>query len=266
MATDDLPLNEDDDLFNFDDMKPDSAQAPIEASKPEGNVAVSIEAKPVATNQAAASKSSAEPARTTPAPAPAIPSREPAAQLPLVKPVVFKQTEERVAPSIAEPPTAKVGRQRLSVLTLLLLVLASLVNIVLIGIVWRSMSGMDKALNEVALRVAHANDSNAGDATKKKAAWQSLVVEAPNSDEGELTLAAAAQEIRHGEYERSRVRVYSLLSVIDRFDAKVRPNLEARAQVLAADSFREQAEAVERESASPAGARGVLDEATEQHR
>ncbi len=256
MATDNPPINEDDDLFNFDEMNRGSSRAAVAstplAAAPASSigaavapVVVATAPQPNATSERVIATASAAP---LPQPAPAIPSRAPPGQLPLVKPVVVKAAEPKVAASRPAPAKASVVRQRPAALTLALLAGALLVNVVLVCVVWRSMTGLDAALRQVGESVAHANDSTATNAAKQPSGWQDLEIKSPNSKEGEVTLAAAAEEVRRGEFERARARLYSLLSVIDRFDAAARPNLAARAQVLAADAYREQADALEHKS------------------
>ena len=56
-------------------------------------------------------------------------------------------------------------------------------------------------------------------------------------------LAIARQEIESGRFGAARQRLQRLLAVVDRVEASVRPDVEAEAAFLVADSYRAQAEA-----------------------
>ncbi|HUR28975.1 MAG TPA: hypothetical protein VM509_12370 [Planctomycetota bacterium] len=178
-------------------------------------------------------------------------------QLPPAQPLVEHVAVTRPAPPapVVEPrPPARTERKN-NLPTRALLALAILVNVALVGVVSNSMSGMRSALQEVGEIARRSNAEGAHGKSGEKAAWQELDLEKSASAEAETALTTAALEIRRGEYERARARLYSLLSVIDRFPPSARSNLAARAQVLAADAYREQADAVERQltTAEPLG-------------
>ena len=261
MSTDSKQPSEDDDLFNFDDLfrapstgEPAVVTAPavaqtVFAPAPAARTPVAT-AKPTATVKPAAA--------TQPTPT--------NAQLPVVK---------AVAPKVAEAPTAKLAAplamppsetRRASPLTLVAVGMAMLVNLALIGIVWRSMSGMDAALREVGDHVARASEPAAHEQIVKPQTWQALVIEAPTDGEAERALESAAADVRLGEFELARTRLYSLLSVIDRFDVKLRASLTSRAQVLIADTYREQADRVEHETAADAAQSGFMKLSQEPHK
>jgi hypothetical protein len=236
--------NEEDDLFNFDDL----FRSP---SKSEPATVAAPAASATATRAPAAVP---KPLVASAAPAPA----NTPGQLPLVRPVTPKpqsapvpQTEARTAMLEREP-------RRASALTFATLGLATLVNLALVGVVWRSMSGMGNALREVGDQVARASELSAEPAREPGHEWQAIMDAAPKSGEGEQALEAAAHDLAIGDFERCRVRLYSLLTVVDRFDVKLRSGLTSRAQVMIADSYREQADRVERESATHVGESGFL--------
>ncbi|HTF87802.1 MAG TPA: hypothetical protein VK843_05290 [Planctomycetota bacterium] len=288
MATENPPINEEDDLFNFDDMnrgssKAEVVSAPAPARAPVA-AAAAVEVKPVAAPVAAPVKASADHGHVAPAhsPAPAasaapspvhapapvpVAPKAPAGQLPLVKPVTVKVAEPlpaRPAPvSIAAPRSKRPG-----LLTLGLIALALMVNVGLVGIVWRSMSSADDVPHNLPEHLPLAADPIPPSlphvappvATKPPSpAWENLDIKAPVLGEADVALAAATEEIRRGEYENARSRLFSLLSVLDRFEASTRPNIAARAQLLAADAYREQADALEHRQAADVAASGFLD-------
>lgn len=215
--------DEEDDLFNFDNGR--------YVASPSSSVAVA------------------------PPPAAQEPASAPPSQLPLARPVVERVVEPRPvlpAPVVAtqvpvQAPRVEVASSRL---TRVLLALAVAGNIALVGLVWSSTSGMRSALQEVGEIARRSTVPDTKVAEVKPAAWQELDLKKSVSAEGDTALDVAAEEITRGEYERARGRLYSLLSVIDRFPAGVRSNLAARAQVLVADAYREQADALEREATS----------------
>lgn len=278
MSTEQTKHSEEDDLFNFDELDfgarapgtaaPATAPAPTPAAPIPAKPTVAAAAtKPIpstATLPAATNVAPALPVpREIPRPTPAVASNAPAA-LPLVPAVSNLFTPAPVAASNTATASAPRERKRPASFTFLALCIVTLINLALVAIVWRSMSGMDKALENVGKQTAQLPGPEVAHSPAKPSAWQDLTIEAPRSDEGELALTTAREEIRRGDYERARARLYSLLSVIDRFEVKLRPNLAARAQVMAADSFREQADAIERAAAS-GEAPGFVNEGKEKH-
>ncbi|MEO6711172.1 MAG: hypothetical protein ABI054_04210 [Planctomycetota bacterium] len=291
MATENPPINEEDDLFNFDDMnrgssKAEVASAPAPARAP---VAPAAELKSVAAPVAAPVKANADHGHAAPAasPAPALstaanpihaPAPVPVApkaaagQLPLVRPVTLKVAE----PLPLRTAVVSIGtpRKRPGLLTLCLIGLALLVNVGLVGVVWRSMASTDDVPRNLSEHLPSAADPTPHSlvnvaptvATRPPSpAWQNLDIQAPVLGEADVALAAATEEIRRGEYENARSRLFSLLSVLDRFETNTRPNIAARAQLLAADAYREQADALESRQASDVAASGFLDPPKEQH-
>lgn len=273
MTTGNISSNEEDDLFNFDGLSlgaKTGAAASAVAAAPAAPIApaaahASTPLAHVASTAPAAALPTASSPVARPLPAQAAGTQgQAAAQLPLVMPVTAKPASAPSFEAAAQPQSSSRAKQRPSILTFAALVLATLVNVALVGIVWRSMSSMDSALKEVGARAGQIDEPSEPAPLTPSSAWKDLSLLAPKSDEGELALATAAEEIARGEYESARARLYSVLSVIDRFDAKVRSNLASRAQVLAADSFREQADRVEREAAAVA-APGFVDGPKEKH-
>lgn len=226
---------EEDDLFNFDDL----FRGPSKAESATATARV----PPALPKPAPAAASAAPAVASTPS------------QLPLVRPVTPRPPVQ-TAPLAAAPPV--IEPRRAGGLNLAALGLATLVNLALVGVVWRSMSGMDSALREVGDQVARASEPSSSTANTPRHEWQQLMDAAPVSGEGEQALESAAHDLSLGDYERCRVRLYSLLAVVDRFDVKQRSRLTSRAQVLIADSYREQADRVERESATHAGESGFI--------
>ncbi len=265
--------SEEDDLFNFDGLShgakpnppaPKLATAPVASAAPAAAQAATPVSHAASTAPAAALPlANAPAARALPTPVAGAQGHV-AGQLPLVAAQLAKPASTPTSEASAQVQTASRGKQRPSILTFAALLLATLVNVALVGIVWRSMSSMDSALKEVGERAGRVDEHTDPAPPVQPSTWKDLSSLAPKSDEGELALATAAAEIARGEYESARARLYSVLSVIDRFDAKVRSNLASRAQVLAADSFREQADRVEREAGAIA-APGFIDESKEKH-
>ncbi len=250
MTTETTPLDEADDLFSFDDMMaPGPQQSPVQSP-----------VQPPAQPSAKAPATEPEIVAVSPEPVAARPEPVAAKAEPIKvhadkAPVAVVQEKPKLA--AASPRAA----QRPSPLTLVAVLVACLLNLALIGVVWRSMSGVGNALREVGDRVAHATEIAAVATPQQPSAWKGNSILAPASDEAELALEMARAEIQNGEFERARARIYSLLSVIDRFEARLRGSIAARAQVLAADSYREQANALEHPS--HAGTAGFIRASTE---
>ena len=275
MATEDPSINEDDDLFNFDGLSRSTSEIATSATAATATAAKSAHATapkvpapalptPVATKATSERSTAALPAAAAPA-APAVLTSTTPGQLPLVKPVVAKAVEPRSAAPAAPLAPVRASGKRPAALTFGLLGIAMLLNIALVGVVWHSMSGADAQKNPEALPVVHQSVPAPIAVVTKPPAFQNLDIHVPQPSEGELALAAATDEIKRGEYERARARMYSLLSVIDRFKIAERPNLAARAQVLAADAYREQADAVERQTISVHEAPGFVSELAGKH-
>lgn len=274
MANDQAPPDDGDDLFNFDDLIRDSASpaAPHAAAAPVAPVSTAA-GTPAPATASAPSGSSAQAAPAPVTPPNAAPQEKPAAPA-VAKPVARVTTAAAqaqvaaVKAVVAKPPETAptrevpVPRPRSNRWTLIAFAAATAVNLALVGVVWKSMSGVGDALRNVGENVARAQDGG----EPRASAWSQITLEAPKADEGELALETAAAEIERGEYERARVRLYSLLSVLDRFDVDLRPNLAARAQVLAADSYRVQADAAEREMLEVSSRAGFVATPSEEHR
>ena len=238
--------NEEDDLFNFDDL----FRGPSNAEPATG--ATPAPAATVTAPRAPASAVKPPVASATPAAA------NTPGQLPLVRPVT-QRPQSATAPLAAALPAGLAPESRRSgALSLAAIVLATLVNLALVGVVWRSMSGMGSALREVGDQVARASESSAQPANDPELERQQVRDAEPQASEGEQALEAAARDLSLGDFERCRVRLHSLLCVIDRFDAKLRSRLTSRAQVMIADSYREQADRIERESATLSGESGFI--------
>lgn len=274
MANDQAPPDDGDDLFNFDDLmrdsaKPAAAQTPAAPATPvaSGGTAAQAPAQP------APSASNPNHAPNHPAPPSVAPQDKPAAPA-VAKPVARTTTAaaqaqvaavKAVVAKTPEPAPARevpASRPRSNRWTLVAFAVATAVNLALVGVVWNSMSGVGDALRDVGENVARAQDGG----EPRSSAWSQITLDAPKADEGELALETAAAEIERGEYERARARLYSLLSVLDRFDVDLRPNLAARAQVLAADSYRVQADAAEREILESSSRAGFVTPPSEEHR
>ena len=173
------------------------------------------------------------------------------------------ESGERVRDAASRASNTK---HRPRALSQILLACALLGNLALVGVVWRSMKDMSAALvrdEEPATRSTGHDEDHLG-APPKHASQGAPVSRAPEIEpigfaepqgtapdpqEGELALETAAEEIRLGEFERARARLYSLLSVLDRFAPTERSGLASRAQVLVADSYRAQADELERQVA-----------------
>lgn len=69
-------------------------------------------------------------------------------------------------------------------------------------------------------------------------------------DEGVAALERAAELSANGEHQRARESLYALLAVCDRLSAESRLDVEARARLLIADSWRLEADALESELAA----------------
>jgi hypothetical protein len=226
--------DEADDLFNFDDLFRGSSQ-------PESVGAGASTSAPL---------SAPRPTPTSPAPS----SAAAPGQLPLVKAVAPKPAAPAPAPS-ANPAALP---RRFGAPTVALLLIATLANLALVGVVWRSMSGMGSALSAAVDKVANANESPPATAPRAVEAWEYLNIKVPTSNESKQALDAAAKDLSQGDFERARARLYSLLAVVDRFDVSLRAGVTSRAQVMLADSFREQADRIEAQGAARPAQSGFL--------
>jgi hypothetical protein len=212
-----LALDDEEDLFNFDELLSETQKAALVLVE-------ELDTAPAA---------SAEP---TPA-APAAQSAPPAQALP-----------DPSAPLPTPPPAATIVHQRLSITPVAVLVLAVvvLVNLGLALVSWRSVSSVQELVlgmgNEVIETTQAIRDETSERAQRFESQARPIV--SPSS-EGAATLEQARRWFDQGEFRRARQSLYGLLAVIDRVDAAVRPDLEARARFLIADSYRFEADWLE---------------------
>ena len=248
--------NPEEDLFNFDDLLMDAfgsleqepgkeprGALPERKSAPAPRPVVTAPARPRVLQDAQ------EPAA---APAAASAPAAPMAQAPIVV----------QAPAVTVPPTTVVVQPAPQSSSLQQLALGAflLVNVVFGVLCWRSLAtvrslvveqGAASAPEDVPPQPVEAPDAVAGPASV--AAEPELPFEPPlQLDEAGAGLALALEALEQERFDLARQRLFGLLAVIDRYDERVRPDLEARASFLLGDCWRREAEAAERALASAA--------------
>ncbi len=223
-------FDEDDDLFDFDEI--------VQAALEETGFHQGIE--DLLDEEDSAQEAEAElPAQPAPAaPAAAAPG---AAAIP-------------TADLLAAPSTGRSGRyvwqesgdRKGASPTVWVLVLVAACNLALVGVAWRSLGTMETAIDKVGARLsdpllvtpADGSDEPRGEAPATT--WRPP--EVSTAPEGRQTLELAREDLERGAFGRARRRLYSLLAVLDRVEVSEREDVEARARLLVADSWRLEAE------------------------
>lgn len=254
-------IDENEDLFSFDEL-----------TEPKATVGDAGAIAPATTGAAPAfSNINEEAMAAVLGPAPTSAPAVAAVPAPDTAPVVGG-TSAPAAPAPKAPPVTELGRFKLdfrgSPVLLAALALFALGNLALIGLVWKSMSTFQASLEA---RPSVATDSHGNSNTGSGApsgdphAGASSTADAPRppaqlepKPEGEETLANARQAIDRGDFEGARRMLYGLLAVADRWEPARRADLEARATIAIADSYRLQADALAAEPAPPAKTPGEV--------
>lgn len=149
----------------------------------------------------------------------------------------------------AEPAVISRGRpqdstRRASLTPGACIVLAAclVLNLVLVGVCWRSLRSVQGVVVDVGHQVLATAGELRAEAQREprpaKAAAQ--LPEGPVVPQGMDAVERAAREIEQGHFSRARQQLYTLLSNIDRVDAAYRAQVELHARYQVAESWRRQ--------------------------
>ncbi len=175
----------------------------------------------------------------------------------VAEPVASSGGEVATEDLLAAPATGSSGRYvwqegrgaaRVSP-TAVLLALVAICNLALVGVAWRSLGTVETAVSEVGMRLgeqvlAQASAQRAApiESAAGPAADTWRPIEVDEKPEGFQALELARDDIAQGAFARARRRLYSLLCVLDRVEPSRRTDVEARARLLVADCWRAEAE------------------------
>lgn len=240
-------IDENDDLFSFDELT-EPKVAPIEvAPLPKGGGGASAPRDPNEEAMAAV---------LGPAPGTAVaaPVATKADTAPVQAAASATNANDSTKPNATFEPTPvgtrrSLGDLRASPLLLVGLAVFAIANLALIGLTWKSMATLQQSLGaRAADGPSHADEpssrggeSHAGGHVDDSETH--IPVELEARPEGEETLETARAAIERGDYERARQLLWGLLAVADRWTPDRRDDLEARATLLIAEAFRRQADA-----------------------
>ncbi len=245
-------IDEEDDLFNFDEL-----------SEP----AIATEATPTAAQSAVkpldVHTEDAMFAVLGPAPLPmSASSASNAKHAPVGAPTVVPVQAAKpssVAPSTSVAPPAQtanvsmVATSKLSATTIAVLAGVALVNLMIVGLVWKSMSTIQTSVERIQTHVAEATDRlPIPDVKRAELPHAPTIPSALQAEpEGDETLERARLAMDRGDFEGARRTLNELLCVADRWPAKTREDVEARASFMLGDTYRMQADALEARSRDP---------------
>lgn len=157
-------------------------------------------------------------------------------------------TTEPAAP--ARTPVSALASPR----TQLVIAAMVVVNLLLVGLSWRSQSSTNALiarLDEEAAEAPAGDDApTAATTTTRTRADRDLPLEI--RPEGYETLEEASRAMERGEYQLAREMLYGLLAVIDRVEDSARYDVEARASFMIGDTFRFEARAMREAQAAEA--------------
>lgn len=158
------------------------------------------------------------------------------------------------AQPVAALPAAAVAtvlqRITLSPGLIVVLVLIAVLNLGLVAFVVRALSTVQSTVVDVGQRVVESSDSVREEASALVADFKtSALPVVADRPEGLTALERARAQFEVGAWENGRQTLFALLAVIDRVPPQVRANVEARARFLLADSWRLEADALERDAA-----------------
>ncbi len=120
-------------------------------------------------------------------------------------------------------------------------------NVALMLFAWNSVSATRDLVLDVAHDVREASADLREESSQRSAAAAKASQPAFGAlPEGYRTLELARERIAQGEHARARRMLYGLLAVIDRIEPPAREELEAQAGFLIADSYRIEADSLEK--------------------
>ena len=217
--TDDLDLDFDDDLFEFDELvEPDEPDLPerVDASEPGGS-----------------------PTAPPPRPLGLLDDDDPGLRQDPGHDEEYHPDEHHVVVAAGGMPPVVVP---------LLLVMAA-ANLALVGLTWKSMRAPDQLTLPVlhSTPVVQRDSTREGDAAMPGATGEgrqglrAVPPLATSRDEAWAVLEEAQRALDAGHHVAARRGLYGMLTVIDRVEPAERPDLESRAGFLIAESYRLQA-------------------------
>lgn len=249
-----------DDLFEFGDFEDDSLELNLDdlfgdlevlAIDTESVGVVPVDAPAEPTVQPVQPGKPAAPAPTPvaaePQPAPAA-APAAAAQLPPVQPQV----------AAAPAPTAKSNTARLQLVTISIAAIVTIANFAVMALPKASQPDPEQATTQVQAEPTEPQSEGATDAVDAALLARITQLETQlNAQSGIPDAIPTLPNQRHrafdeiesqiaaGEYVAARSRLYSLLAVVDRFDAVRANEIEQQASYMLADTYRLEAQAQE---------------------
>ncbi|MCK6445924.1 MAG: hypothetical protein L6Q99_05975 [Planctomycetes bacterium] len=272
-------IDENDDLFSFDELT-EPKIAPLDvAPLPKGSGGASAQRDPNEEAMAAV----LGPAPGTAVTAPTATKADAAPVQTAATSTAGAGANDATKPgSTLEPASGgarrSLGDLRASPLLLVGLAVFALANLGLIGLTWKSMATLQQSLGaRAAAGPSHADEPSSRDGASHAGGHVDefethIPAQLEARPEGEETLESAHAAIERGDYERARQLLWGLLAVADRWPPERRDDLEARATLLIAEAFRRQADArdehgtADTQTASPDEHAAHAPESAEEHR
>jgi hypothetical protein len=190
------------------------------------------------------------------APKPALPASAPAAKDSAPSTLAQVDAPKAEAPAVAAsaaPGTPQLvlapAGNRFSMTPLAAGLFGALIaaNVALMLFAWNSVSATRDLVLDVAHDVREASADLREESSQRSAAAAKASQPAFGAlPEGYRTLELARERIAQGEHARARRMLYGLLAVIDRIEPPAREELEAQAGFLIADSYRIEADSLEK--------------------
>ena len=237
------PQESSEDLFDFDELAGASAKVAAEMKKDLDQALSHVEA---AAGDVAKAVASAPAKPAAPAPAPAR----------VTAPPPMPPVEAPAAPASShvlhrlQPTPALIG----------MLAAVAAINLALVFVAWSSIRSVENTILDLGHEVVDTSRSlrqgALGEVSAQEATDATIFGALP---EGYRTLELARQRIDRGEFARARRTLFGLLAIIDRIEPPARGDVEARAQILIADSYR--VEAAQAERAPSESSEGAPEEA-----
>jgi hypothetical protein len=159
---------------------------------------------------------------------------------------------QSIAPERAQ---ADLAPPQISPLMIAVLGAVGAVNLLIVGLVWSSMSAIRTSFDELHTRAAMQVDALRAPAQSSAPVHKATIASAlDRRPEGEETLERARRAIERGDFEGARRTLYELLSIVDRWPDELRDDLEARASFMLGDTYRLAADALAAKPSSSASA------------
>ena len=161
-----------------------------------------------------------------------------------------ESTDPAECPSGAEPTTGNPGSTRRPAAVHALIALALVMNLALVAVVWKTSFGLEQSLDgmradlshaaqerelQQALLLAQASRDNSSDETNTITSSRAKTETGATTDQAQLALHFARQELADGQWAFARQRLYRLLCELDQLG--VDASLEAEARFLIAESY-----------------------------